>query len=140
MKAKRSPRFIYEIWRLLRVSLILFLFITVINFLTEDLNDSLMELLYTDGYALLEESLDDDMGKCKIWKRVLEERIVRLNVEFSYCMVREIMIRRWIFVVYVVNRLIVTLFKMYEMSELGVPVLFRCAYMNQIALSGSLCL
>lgn len=50
------------------------------------------------------------------------------------------MIRRWIFVVYVVNRLIVTLFKMYEMSELGVPVLFRCAYMNQIALSGSLCL
>ena len=73
-------------------------------------------------------------------KRVLEERIVRLNVEFSYCMVREIMIRRWIFVVYVVNRLIVTLFKMYEMSELGVPVLFRCAYMNQIALSGSLCL
>ena len=48
------------------------LFITVMDFLTEDVrDDSLMEM-YADDLALSGEFLDGAMGNCEKWKSVLE--------------------------------------------------------------------
>ena len=50
--------------------------------LTKDVRDiSLIDLLYADNLAVRGESLDEVIGKLERWKRVLEGKGLRVNVE-----------------------------------------------------------
>ena len=58
-----------------------FLFIMVMDVLTEDVSDgSLMELLYADDLVLCAESLKEVMDKHGRWKNAVEGKGLRVNV------------------------------------------------------------
>ena len=57
------------------------LFITVINYLTEEVRGgSILEMLYADDIALAAETPEEVMRKYRMWKSALESKGLRVNV------------------------------------------------------------
>ena len=57
------------------------LFITVMDYLTEEVRDgSILEMLYADDIALAAETPEEVMRKYRMWKSALESKGLRVNV------------------------------------------------------------